>query len=346
MKIGPDDLQQAVARGIISPEQADRLWALWESERSDHPRFDLPNLAYYFGALVVLSAMGWFMNNAWEQLGGLGLFSLAVVYGICFLGIGHIVWHKPGLRVPGGLLITLAVCMLPLAIYGLERYWGLWLQFDPGKYRDFYHLVKGGWFWMELGLAAGAMLALWVYRFPFLTAPLALALFFMSMDLVPLFLGPHYLWQDKRYFSLLFGSLMIVIAVAADTYRRQRYGNEDFSFWLYLFGAVAFWGGLTLLDSDSEIGKLIYCLINICLLLFSVLVQRRVFSVFGAIGVAGYIGHLAYRVFKDSLLFPVALTFAGLAVIFLGVLYSKHRQAVDRTILSWIPAKLRRLFPH
>jgi len=35
---------------------------------------------------------------------------------------------------------------------------------------------------------------------------------------------------------------------------------------------------------------------------------------------AGYLGYLAGRVFKDSLLFPFALSLIGLAIIALGVL--------------------------
>jgi hypothetical protein len=47
--------------------------------------------------------------------------------------------------------------------------------------------------------------------------------------------------------------------------------------------------------------------------------SRRVFAVFGGLGVAGYLGHLSYSVFSDSMLFPVALTAIGFAVIAAGV---------------------------
>ena len=71
MKVSRSEFDRAAA-GVVSEERAEALWgALLEGERV-RPRFDLPNVAYYFGALVVISAMGWFMSDAWERFGGGG----------------------------------------------------------------------------------------------------------------------------------------------------------------------------------------------------------------------------------------------------------------------------------
>jgi len=73
------------------------------------------------------------------------------------------------------------------------------------------------------------------------------------------------------------------------------------------------------MNSNSELNKLIYCGINIAMILLGAVLGRRVFAVFGGLGIAGYLGHLSYRVFKDSLLFPFALSLIGLVIIWLGV---------------------------
>ncbi len=73
-------------------------------------RFDLPNVAYYLGALVVISAMTWFMTLGWERFGGGGILAISLSYATIFAGIGWLLWNKPGLRIPGGLLVTVAVC--------------------------------------------------------------------------------------------------------------------------------------------------------------------------------------------------------------------------------------------
>ena len=67
-----------------------------------------------------------------------------------------------------------------------------------------------------------------------------------------------------------------------------------------------------------------------------VLLGRRVFVIFGALGGCGYLGYLASDVFKDSWLFPIVLTAIGLGVISLGVLWQKH----EARITQWARAKL------
>ena len=51
---------------------------------------------------------------------------------------------------------------------------------------------------------------------------------------------------------------------------------------------LAFWGGLSLLESDREWNRFLYCLINLSFMLIAVLFQRKIVIVFG---VFGYIGH-------------------------------------------------------
>jgi spore maturation protein SpmA len=65
--------------------------------------------------------------------------------------------------------------------------------------------------------------------------------------------------------------------------------------------------------------------------------------VFGGLGVAGYLGHLAYEVFEDSLLFPIALTLIGLVIVWLGILWQRHEQRVSERLRSLLPAPLREL---
>lgn len=341
MKISKNDLLWAAAQRLITAAQAHELWQALQRRDADAPRFDLAHVAYYFGALIVIGAMGWFMTEAWERFGGAGIFVIALAYALCFVLAGHSLWFKKELRVPGGLLFTMAVCMVPLAIYGLERLTGLWPQGDPGIYRDYHIWVKGSWLLMELGTVAAGLLALRFVPFPFLTAPIAFSLWYMSMDLTPLLFGKlEFTWEERLQVSMWFGLAMMVGAYLVD-----RRTEQDYAFWGYLFGLMAFWGGLSSMHSDSELSKLAYGLLNVALMLLSVLLQRRVFIVFGALGVMGYLGHLAYRVFKDSLLFPFALTLLGLLIIYLGIQYQRHRQTIEQQLFARVPPGMRRWLP-
>jgi hypothetical protein len=184
--------------------------------------------------------------------------------------------------------------------------------------------------------------ALRFFRFPFLTAPIALSLWFMSMDLTQLIYGADYGYGDGyQHVSLVFGLAILICSYLVD-----RCTEVDYAFWGYLFGMFAFWGGLTLLEGGGEIDWFFYGLVNLGFVLLSVLLQRRVFLAFGSLGVFGYVGHLAWEIVEDSLVFPFVLSAVGLAIIALGILYArKNRDRVERRMLSRVPDGLKHYLP-
>jgi len=133
---------------------------------------------------------------------------------------------------------------------------------------------------------------------------------------------------------------MLFVAYLAD-----KRTEADLSFWLYLFGMTAFWGAISSMDSGSEIRRLLYCLLNLGFILVSVALKRRVFLVYGALGVNAYLVSVSYRIFKDSVLFPFALTALGLGVIWVAVKYQRNRAQIDLWLESLIPDAVRGLIP-
>jgi len=98
-----------------------------------------------------------------------------------------------------------------------------------------------------------------------------------------------------------------------------------------------------MMKSDSELNKFIYFCINLGMIALGTVLSRRVFAVFGGLGAAGYLGHLAHTVFKDSLLFPFALTAIGLGVIWLGIVWQRHETSIGLRLRSQLPLALREL---
>ena len=190
------DLRAAVSAGAIDSASAEKLIAFLakrpKSESSGVPiaRFDAAHMLWYAGALIVIGAMGLFSTLAFSQMGGSALTLTAIVYAAAFTLAGHNLWHKRNLKTPGGLLITIAVTMAPLAIYGIQEELGWWGKFGkPGTVQDFYTWIKGSWVFMEIGAVAAGVIALRFFRFPFIVAVIAIALWFMSMDIVPWIAG-------------------------------------------------------------------------------------------------------------------------------------------------------------
>ncbi|HEV8052244.1 MAG TPA: hypothetical protein VGP47_07105 [Parachlamydiaceae bacterium] len=343
MQVDKDELLIAAAKLGISEKQAQELWSeLSHDSSTEAKKFGLANVLYYLGAMIVIVAMGWIAGMAWEKLGGKGLLSFALLYIAGFVSFGALLWKKMDYKVPGGLLVTMAVCMVPLAVYGFQKWTGWWATEDTNQYRSFFHWVKGDWFFMELATILAGCLALKFFRFPFLTAPIFFALWYMSLDL-PLLFGiseTEEMWNLRAWLSMGFGLLTTLVAYVTDLKSRK-----DFAFWGYLFGVVAFWTGLSMLNYESGLNDFIVLMINIVLIILAVLLQRTVFLVFGAIGVLSYITTIFSKYFSDSIWFPVMLSLAGILVIAAGLLYHKNRQRIELFTQRLFPESMQRWLP-
>lgn len=347
MQYSVDDLRAASSAGVLTPAQLDSLLAFLGTRpaatQATGPKFDLVHVLWYAGALIVISAMGLFSTLAFSQMGGRALALTALIYAALFAWAGDHLWSVRKLQTPGGLLIAVAVSMAPLAVYGVQDALGLWSKFGkPGEARDFYIWVKGSWMFMEIAAIAAAAIALRFYRFPFIVFIAAFALWFLSMDIVPWITGSQFgNWEISRKVSIWFGFGIVAVAMLVNV--RQRSG--DFAFWLYLFGVMTFWGAITATSNGTALDKALYCAMNVGFLFLSVFLGRRVFAIFGTIGIAIYLGDLAEKVFKDSLLFPFALSLIGVGIIALGLYYHRHQDAIRNWVDLHLPEPLKRLRP-
>jgi hypothetical protein len=226
-----------------------------------------------------------------------------------------------------------------LAVYGLQAVLGWWAE--GLVYRDYHTRIDWRWILMELATLATGAVMLWRYRLPFLMMPVAVTLWYMSMDLTPFLFGDaDSMWELRKLVSLWFGLLIVLLALWVDVRTRR---EKDFAFWLYLFGVMAFWGGMSLMRSDSELRKIAYLCINLTMILVGATLSRRVFAVFGALGAAGYLGHLAYDVFKDSMMFPFVLTIIGLGVVYLGIVWQRQEETISSALRGLLPLPMREL---
>jgi hypothetical protein len=340
MNVDRASLDAAVAKSILSPEQAHRLWDFLGEAGQDTPGFRFAHVLYYLGGMVAIGAMTLFMTQGWERFGGTGIFVIAVAYCIGALALTAYLIRR-GHPIPAGLTGALAVALVPLAVYGGQAMLGFWPETAMG-YRDYHYRIDWRWLMMEFATLIAAAVMLQRLRLPFMTMPVAVTLWYMSMDIVPFLYGdagrPD--WELRKFVSLWFGLAMTLLAFWVDIRARK---DKDYAFWLYLFGVLAFWGGLSSLNSDSELGKFFYLCINVGMIFTGAVLGRRVFAVFGGIGIAMYLGHLADRVFRDSMLFPLALSVIGLGVVGLGILWQKREDAIARRLRAWLPSEMREL---
>lgn len=345
MRVTRSTIEEAVAGGVLDHQQGNALWEFLVRREVETPSFRPAHILYYLGGLVAIGAMTLFMTLGWERFGGGGLVLISLAYCIVALVLTEFFLARTHLAIPAGITATLAIVMIPLAVYGAQHLLGFWPSEGPRQwaYRDYHTRIDWRWVIMEFATLAAGVVAFWRYRLAFMVMPIAVTLWYMSMDLTPFLFGgdsTEFFSDRGKLVSMYFGLAMTMLAFLVDV-RSDK--TKDFAFWLYLFGVLTFWGGLTSMNSDRELNKFIYCCVNLLMIAIGAALSRRVFAVFGGLGVAFYLGHLSHTIFKDSMLFPVALTAIGLAIIGTGVYWQRHEAAIGERLRSFLPASTRDL---
>ena len=349
------ELSALQAAGIIDAAKLAEIQAFLATRKTQPettgPRFDLTHVLWYVGALIIIGAMGLFTNDAFNRMGGWALMACGLAYAVVAGLAGHYLWTKKSLRVPGGLLLAVAVSMVPMIIYGIQDALDLWrfAKGDPGEFHNFFPYIHGSWVYMELSTVLVAAATAYFYRFSFILLIAAVALWFFSMDMAIWFsrspLGTYDYGAEfniRRLVSMIVGLIVIAAAWIMDVKSRSK---ADMAFWLHIAGAAAFWGGLTMSDGGTELQKFIYLLINIGLLGLSLFLNRRIYAVFGGMGIATYLGQLAFNTFKDMILFSFALSAIGLLIIFLGLMLHKNRDRLVAKVDANLPPFIKWLKP-
>jgi hypothetical protein len=364
VELRPSQLVQAVQKGIVTAEQSATLWAfLSDPGRSTvvrdgqvvgAPRFDFTHVLYYFGGMLAIGAMSLFMTLSWQAFGRWGVFGLALAYFVgCWLAAQNLL--KRGLRVPAGILATIGIVLIPLMVWCLQHAFGMWPDGGVGndRYSDYHKYIDWRWITLELATLAAAAVMLWKFRLPFMVMPVAVTLWYMSMDVAYFLMrdGDPWgsgSWEFRRNISLVFGLITCLIAAWVDMRCRQSrrinpqaLTSQDFAFWLYIFGAIMAWGGLSAQNSGSQWGKVIYCLINVGMIFLGAVIARRVFTILGALGVVGYLGYLSHQVFQNSLGFAVMLTLLGLSLVAVGVWWQRNEANIALKLAKFRPAWLK-----
>jgi hypothetical protein len=334
--ISERQLRTAVDRAGLPEDAFHRILVALDDAPQTASSFEVAHVSYYLGGLLILGAMGWFIASSWDRLPGIALFLIALVYAALFGGLGTRLFRQPATRVPGGILVTVAVCMTPLAVYGLERQLGWWPMGNHLPSSGFHPSVAGNWVLVELATMLLALLALRWVRFPFLTAPTAGALWYLSLDVPALLFGTHWTFHQECWMAIGFGLLMLLAA-----YRLDDDIELDFAFWFYLFGLLSFNIGLTMLGDGSQLASALYCLLHLLLMLLAVVLQRKAFLVFGALGVFAYLLNEAQSYFRNSLTFSLALTVLGGLFIAAGILYKRNEQSISTRLRPLMPTRIR-----
>jgi hypothetical protein len=321
------DLVKAAHEIGLTSSQAEMLWQSLNAKKSEGQSFNMFNVICYFGALVICIALAWFLEKSYFSYGIHALLLISTAYAVGFYGAGLYFWKVKKQQIIGGLGIFLALLMVPIVTYAFQETMGWWTKTSPGEYFNFYSWTQGNWFFMELATFVCTLATLYLVRFPFLTVILYLSMWCMSMNVASLIenklaMNADAFWNVQRVVCMLFGLALIIVGMILD---RKKKG--DFAFWGYLLGVLFFWGSITSFHYESELGNLVYCLVNVFMIIMAPILQRKIFLVFGVLGVLIYFAEVIRRHFAESAALPFILSALGIAVIVAAFAWksNKHR---------------------
>lgn len=357
------DLEMSVEKGVLTLSQAQSLWNDWSESRgssslpihlenvnsevqshikTEKPQFSMSHTLYYFGGLLSIGAMSLFMTMAWGIFGPWGTVVLAMLY---LFGVLKVAVHfkKQKLFIPAGIMGALAIVLVPLIVWSFQSAIGLWPDDVSQHFKHYHEQINGKYLSLEISTLAAAVMMLWYLRLPFMVMPISVTLWYLSMDI------SHFLLKQTEWgefgisLTLLFGLSTCAIAIWTDIRCRQAkdlVNRQDFSYWLYLIGALMFWTTLGVKMADTESGRISFTLINLLMMFGGVAIQRRVFTVLGSIGVISYLGYLSSKIFTNTIIFTFALTLLGFLSIAAGIWWQKNESLIQNHIVKRLPKAL------
>lgn len=339
-------LMDAADLGLLHYGQIDPLLHFLEQsdKKFGRTRFNTTTLLMYLGALLAIVACSLFSTLAVKKWGMPMLLDMSLIY--LMFAVSIAIWlGQRGQAMASGIFATLSIALVSLSVFALQHVLGFWEPVShAAHYQEVYHGLDGRWLSIELATLLASALMLRGFRYGFLVMPLALTLWYMSMDILPPLLMQADLsmwsasaWLLRKKICLVFGLLMLLLALLVDL---RFHTEKDYGYWLYLFGTMSFWGALSTLVDGSLSAKLLFLALNFVMILVAALLARRVFAVFGGIGMVMVLGDLSWNLFKDSFTFMVVLILLGFSLIAAGIWWSKHEQIICRKLRQLLPSSL------
>ena len=324
----------ALERGIIDASQRERLLSLARELSSDSLSFNEPDtdaastekpsaearggfnaitVAYSLGAMLVLFALGWFLVDRWRSLGPIGVFAVSALYAIAFAACAITLLSR-GFRIAGGLASMLAVAMTPVWTWAMLRLTGLWP--DPYDVNDslsrYQPYLASRAIILDLATIGVALAVVRRVRFAALGAPLAIAFVALLVHLGVSLGDPRLAWYTGPYYQVVVACATLAVAYAVD---RRQPRREDYAFWFYLGAVVMLFAGYVQVWSHIGAWRHALPLVAASLVAAALYLRRRTLVIAGGVAAFGYLGYLAFDVFRRVVALPVALAALGLLVI-------------------------------
>ena len=330
--VTPDEFERRLVAHGHGPEEIRRLWEeLTESEPEARPASRVlglgPVIAVYLGLLLVVVASVSLLAIYWHELAAGGILSLGVVFLAGSLVASEILRRRL-LPQPADVLEAVAVGWVGLVAYAVARLAGGW----PRGASNIDHVHVGITIIAVAGLVA-ALVLLALRPDPLVIVALSLAVGVLAIDAAELVFGNDLSPRQRVVFLVPAGLAWVASGLWLDVTRRRAYAT-----WVDWVGLATAGGAVFVLVPKTVPGFTVIGVLGAIALFFSAFVRHWSFTVVGAAGVLlattsaiGMLGGIA----------PLVIAVVGLALVFVGLRWSRWRETIRSAALARMPEAAR-----
>jgi hypothetical protein len=332
MNVSRNELEAAVARGIITREQLDEIIAISAESNAGTGKaepaighevasgLNAITVAYYAGAVVVLFAFGWFLVERWEALRPLGVLGVTALYAALFAFTARYFTDRgyPHAAAVSTLLVVGMVPIMSWAVMSLAGAWDVPGAATPGVHDPARVAAeRTRWIPVELATLAAALLAIRWVRHALLALPAAVAAHAAMVHATPFVVPAAIVPWAEQYVGIFAGSVLLLAGYVEDA--RKRGGSPDYAFWIYTAAFVLTFVNGVQLWSDAGAWRHLIGPLAVLLAAAALRLRRREFLAAAFVAVIWYLGFLSFSVFRSAIGFPVALATFGISIIIVAV---------------------------
>jgi hypothetical protein len=289
------------------------------------PRWSSWVFLVYAGGFVVLFASSAWLQYFDSKYGNAAYAGWALLVFACLLAVA-VALRRAARWIPAGVFAFVAVLALAGLIGALWTWFG-WLSFAGSSLHGF-HL---GRLLAELAWLVGAVVAVTLFRFPLIVAPVAGALWLLVVD----FLSNGGSWTAAV--SILVGLCFLGSALLLDLGSTRPYG-----FWLHVAAGLAIGGPVIYFWHGGSVEWALVALASVLYVWLAGLFGRSSWAVLGVVGLLIAAAHFSLEWTRVQLFFfdsgsssvrawvtPLVFTVTGFLIAALGLgLARRHRGPV------------------
>lgn len=282
------------------------------------PRFDAPNVLWFFGFYSITFASIGVINQVSEAHHDLWEFLVSLAFAAAYL-IAALVLAIAGWRTPSGLAVATAVAMIPAAGFGFTS---LIRTYPHEPFFDPFETFSGSVFTIALASAVAALVAFAITRFSFVLLELTVAFSLITQLFLPA-VDDHPTADGRAVTAIITGAALIVIGLMLDGQGRRRT-----AFWFHVLGflnlAIAFGYYAFNLSGDTNRGWIPMLIVGGLALLLSAPLWRATWAFYGVLGFYAPILHwLTSGLRPSSLGYSFLLLAIGASIFAIGFVLAR-----------------------